>query len=69
MRALEATCTYIHTSEQNSRYNTVSCLVHLEWILENLPFPSSFHSWLLGRRPEFVDPRFVAQGEGRESEW
>ena len=26
-------------------------------------------SWLLGRRPEFVDPRFVAQGEGRESEW
>ena len=25
-------------------------------------------SWLLGRRPEFVDPRFVAQGEGRESE-
>ncbi|EDO44485.1 predicted protein [Nematostella vectensis] len=23
-------------------------------------------SWLLGRRPEFVDPKVVAQGEGRE---
>ncbi|KAG8178421.1 hypothetical protein JTE90_000934 [Oedothorax gibbosus] len=23
-------------------------------------------SWLIGRRPEFVDPRVVAQGEGRE---
>ena len=22
--------------------------------------------WLLGRRPEFVDPRVVARGEGRE---
>lgn len=25
-------------------------------------------SWLIGRRPEFVDPRVVAQGEGREGE-
>ena len=24
-------------------------------------------SWLIGPRPEFVDPKFVAQGEGRES--
>lgn len=24
------------------------------------------HSWFLGRRPEFVDPKVVAQGEGRE---
>lgn len=35
-----------------------------------VPEPTSqihkFISWLLGRRPEFVDPRFVAQGEGRE---
>ena len=23
-------------------------------------------SWFLGRRPEFVDPKVVAQGEGRE---
>ena len=22
--------------------------------------------WMLGRRPEFVDPRVVARGEGRE---
>ncbi|XP_052365239.1 B9 domain-containing protein 1-like [Oncorhynchus keta] len=25
-----------------------------------------FTSWLLGRRPEFTDPKVVAQGEGRE---
>lgn len=25
-------------------------------------------SWFLGRRPEYVDPRVVAQGEGREGE-
>lgn len=24
------------------------------------------HSWFLGRRPEFVDPKVVSQGEGRE---
>lgn len=23
-------------------------------------------SWLMGRRPEFTDPKVVAQGEGRE---
>ena len=23
-------------------------------------------SWLMGTRPEFVDPKFVAQGDGRE---
>ncbi|KAK7508005.1 hypothetical protein BaRGS_00000970, partial [Batillaria attramentaria] len=23
-------------------------------------------SWFLGRRPEYVDPRVIAQGEGRE---
>ena len=28
-------------------------------------FPSS---WLIGTRPEFIDPKFVAQGQGRESE-
>ena len=33
------------------------------YYLTPLPFPS----WLLGRRPEFVDPKIVAQGEGRES--
>ncbi|XP_067043867.1 B9 domain-containing protein 1-like [Acropora muricata] len=25
-----------------------------------------FMSWLFGRRPEFIDPKLVAQGEGRE---
>ncbi|NWX88793.1 B9D1 protein, partial [Nothoprocta ornata] len=25
-----------------------------------------FTSWFTGRRPEFTDPRVVAQGEGRE---
>ncbi|CAL1273162.1 unnamed protein product [Larinioides sclopetarius] len=25
-----------------------------------------FTSWLIGRRPEFIDPRVVAQGEGRD---
>lgn len=24
------------------------------------------HSWLMGRRPEFTNPKIVAQGEGRE---
>jgi B9 domain-containing protein 1 len=23
-------------------------------------------SWFLGRRPEYIDPRVVSQGEGRE---
>lgn len=26
----------------------------------------SLSSWFLGQRPEFVDPKFVAQGTGRE---
>lgn len=26
-----------------------------------------FCSWLIGPRPELVDPKFVARGEGRES--
>ena len=25
-----------------------------------------FTSWILGRRPEYIDPRVVSQGEGRE---
>ncbi|XP_023677620.1 B9 domain-containing protein 1 isoform X2 [Paramormyrops kingsleyae] len=25
-----------------------------------------FTSWLMGRRPEFTDPKVIAQGEGRE---
>lgn len=30
-------------------------------------FSDVCYSWLIGPRPEFVDPKFVAQGEGRES--
>ena len=29
----------------------------------------SLSSWLIGPRPEFVDPQHVAQGEGRDSEF
>lgn len=25
-------------------------------------------AWLTGRRPEYVDPRVLAQGEGREGD-
>ena len=25
-----------------------------------------FTAWFLGRRPEYVDPKVIAQGEGRE---
>ena len=25
-----------------------------------------FSRWIFGRRPEFVDPKIVSQGEGRE---
>lgn len=25
--------------------------------------------WLTGRRPEYIDARVLAQGEGREGEW
>ncbi|XP_063455304.1 B9 domain-containing protein 1 isoform X10 [Pan paniscus] len=26
-----------------------------------------FTSWFMGRRPEYTDPKVVAQGEGREA--
>lgn len=28
-----------------------------------------FIGWVIGRRPEYVDQKVVAQGEGREGEW
>lgn len=28
-----------------------------------------FMAWLTGRRPEFVDPKLIAQGRGREGEF
>ena len=27
------------------------------------------NSWILGRSPEFVDPKFISQGEGRECKY
>ncbi|NWT73511.1 B9D1 protein, partial [Prunella himalayana] len=44
--------------------------VHVPFVpgsILHFPFPAVFPpSWFTGRRPEFTDPRVVAQGEGRE---
>ena len=29
-------------------------------------FLTIIFSWVIGPRPEFIDPKFIAQGEGRE---
>ncbi|KAK2833666.1 hypothetical protein Q5P01_017555 [Channa striata] len=43
---------------------------HTQTIPMFVPEPTwrlqKFTSWLLGRRPEYTDPKVVAQGEGRE---
>lgn len=43
---------------------------HIRTIPMFVPEPTwriqKFTSWLLGRRPEYTDPKVVAQGEGRE---
>ena len=36
------------------------------FVPESSSYMQKFSSWLLGRRPEFVDPCVVAQSEGRE---
>lgn len=36
------------------------------FVPESSSLLQKFTAWFLGRRPEFVDPRVVAQGEGRE---
>ena len=36
------------------------------FVPESTSLLQKFTSWLLGTRPEFVDPKFVAQGDGRE---
>lgn len=44
-------------------------LVFVWWILgQDLTHPllSCLPSWFMGRRPEYTDPKVVAQGEGRE---
>ena len=36
------------------------------FVPESTSLLQKFTSWLLGTRPEFVDPKFVAQSDGRE---
>ncbi|XP_064603683.1 B9 domain-containing protein 1-like [Liolophura sinensis] len=36
------------------------------FVPESSSLLQKFTSWILGRRPEYVDPRVVSQGEGRE---
>ncbi|XP_055934763.1 B9 domain-containing protein 1-like [Argiope bruennichi] len=36
------------------------------FVPESSSMLQKFTSWLIGRRPEFIDPRVVAQGEGRD---
>ncbi|PKU27192.1 hypothetical protein llap_22504 [Limosa lapponica baueri] len=36
------------------------------FVPESSSMLQKFTSWFTGRRPEFTDPRVVAQGEGRE---
>ena len=42
------------------------CLQFTVYIVHFVQF--AFFSWIFGPRPEYIDPKFVAQGEGRESE-
>ena len=36
------------------------------FVPESSSMLQKFTSWFLGRRPEYIDPRVVSQGEGRE---
>lgn len=36
------------------------------FVPESSSFLQKITSWLTGRRPEFIDPRVLAQGDGRE---
>lgn len=36
------------------------------FVPESSSLLQKFTAWVLGRRPEYVNPRVVAQGEGRE---
>ena len=36
------------------------------FVPESTSLLQKFTSWLLGTRPEFVDPKFVTQSDGRE---
>ena len=47
----------------NSPYVTLKIPV---FVPESASFVQKLAGWLMGRRPEFVDPRVVASGEGRD---
>lgn len=36
------------------------------FVPESSSFLQKITSWLTGRRPEYIDPRVLAQGDGRE---
>lgn len=36
------------------------------FVPESTSYLQKFTSWLLGTRPEFVDPKFITQSDGRE---
>ena len=36
------------------------------FVPESSSFIQKISSWIVGRRPEFIDPKLIAQGEGRQ---
>ena len=44
----------------------IKVLKFFDLICVSLSLIQKLSSWLMGRRPEFVDPRVVANGEGRD---
>lgn len=53
-----------HLKTQNGIYGGRP-FIELQWLCKHF-FLFFLFSWLLGRRPEYTDPKVVAQGEGRE---
>lgn len=47
-------------------YLLIIIITKLFHLYSNSSYMQKFSSWLLGRRPEFIDPCVVAQSEGRE---
>lgn len=53
--------------QQLFTHASIPCSTHinLDACVDMIAFLFLVLSWLIGPRPEFVDPKFVAQGEGR----
>lgn len=51
------------SSTLNSPYSTLRIPV---FVPESASLMQRIAGWVMGRRPEFVDPRVVASGEGRD---